>query len=54
MFNEIGHLLELDTILNGKPIGLGKYVNQQRGSNIGEIINRIRICHEVQHMYIVK
>jgi len=29
MLNEIDNLPRLDTILNGKPIGLGNHVNQQ-------------------------
>jgi hypothetical protein len=40
MFNELNNLLGLDAILDGKPIGLRDYVNQQCGGNIGENSNR--------------
>jgi hypothetical protein len=35
MFNEIDNFLDLDTILNKKPIGLGNHASQQCGINIG-------------------
>ncbi len=40
MFNELNNFLGLDTIVDGKPIGLGNCVSQQRGGNIGESSSR--------------
>jgi hypothetical protein len=40
MFNELDNLLGLDTILNGKSIGLKNHVSQLCDSNVEENYNK--------------